>query len=105
VKKLKAAILGTGFMGRVHTEGLRRLRDVEVIAARMAEAARKFADTINIDRATANYRNLLADPDLDAVHICTPNELHFPMRKLPCRQASTYCARSLWRPRLRKPRL
>jgi predicted dehydrogenase len=81
VKKLKAAIFGTGFMGRVHTEGLRRLGNVEVIgvAARTAEAARKFADAMNIERATANYQDLLADPELDAVHICTPNELHFPM--------------------------
>ncbi|MGC2400760.1 MAG: Gfo/Idh/MocA family oxidoreductase [Acidobacteriaceae bacterium] len=83
MKKLKAAIFGTGFMGRVHTEALRRLGNVEVIgvAARTPEAARKFADAMAIERATANYQDLLADPALDAVHICTPNELHFPMAK------------------------
>src|ERR1700729_4051405 len=81
MKKLKAAIFGIGFMGRVHTEALRRLGNVEVtgVAGRTAEAARKFADTMRIERATGNYQDLLADPDLDAVHICTPNELHFPM--------------------------
>src|ERR1700691_4658689 len=68
-------------MGRVHTESLRRLGNVEVIgvAGRTAEAARKFADGLGIERATGNYQDLLADPDLSAVHICTPNELHFPM--------------------------
>jgi predicted dehydrogenase len=83
VKKLKAAVFGTGFMGRVHTEGIRRLGNVEVIgvAARTAETARKFAEALNIERATADYHELLADPTLDAVHICTPNELHFPMAK------------------------
>ncbi|HTZ57864.1 MAG TPA: Gfo/Idh/MocA family oxidoreductase [Acidobacteriaceae bacterium] len=83
MKKLKAAIFGTGFMGRVHTEALRRLGNIEVtgVAARTPEAARKFAAAMGIERATANYQDLLADPELDAVHICTPNELHFPMAK------------------------
>jgi predicted dehydrogenase len=81
MKKLKVAIFGIGFMGRVHTEALRRLGNVEVVgvAGRTAAAARKFADAMSIERATGNYQDLLADPELDAVHICTPNELHFPM--------------------------
>jgi predicted dehydrogenase len=81
MKKLKVAIFGIGFMGRVHTEALRRLGNVEVVgvAGRTAAAARKFADAMSIERATGNYQDLLADPELDAVHICTPNELHLPM--------------------------
>jgi predicted dehydrogenase len=81
MKKLKVAIFGIGFMGRVHTEALRRLGNVEVVgvAGRTAGAARKFADAMAIERATGNYEDLLADPELNAVHICTPNELHFPM--------------------------
>jgi predicted dehydrogenase len=81
MKKLKVAIFGIGFMGRVHTEALRRLGNVEVVgvAGRTAAAARKFADAMAIEHATGNYQDLLADPELDAVHICTPNELHFPM--------------------------
>lgn len=83
MRMLKAAIFGTGFMGRVHTEGLRRLGNVEVagIAARTAEQARKLADELSIPRATGDYREFLADPGIDAVHICTPNSLHFPMAK------------------------
>jgi predicted dehydrogenase len=81
MKKLKVAIFGIGFMGRVHTEALRRLGNVEVVgvAGRTTAAARKFADALSIERATGNYQDLLADPELDAIHICTPNELHFPM--------------------------
>src|SRR5277367_1717442 len=81
MKKLKVAIFGIGFMGRVHTEALRRLGNVEVVgvAGRTAAAARKFADALSIERATGDYQDLLADPELNAVHICTPNELHFPM--------------------------
>ena len=83
MKKLKTAVVGTGFMGRVHTEGIRRLGNVEVvaIAASSAEKARKFADDVGVEGATGDYRTLLADPAIDAVHICTPNALHFPMAK------------------------
>ncbi|MEA2540741.1 MAG: hypothetical protein QOH35_2107, partial [Acidobacteriaceae bacterium] len=54
MKKLKVAIFGIGFMGRVHTEALRRLGNVEVVgvAGRTAAAARKFADAMSIERAT-----------------------------------------------------
>jgi len=81
MKKINAVIFGTGFMGRVHTEGLRRLGNVEVagIAARTPDQARRFADELSIDRATGDYRELLGDPAVDAVHICTPDDLHFPM--------------------------
>jgi predicted dehydrogenase len=81
MKKMKAVVLGTGFMGRVHVEGLRRLGNVEVagIAARTVERARRFADEASIPRAVGDYRELLTDPAIDAVHICTPNALHFPM--------------------------
>ena len=81
MEKAKVAIFGIGFMGRVHTEALRRLGNVEVIgvAGRTAEAARKFADNLGIERATGNYQDLLADADVSAVHICAPNDLHYPM--------------------------
>jgi len=83
MKKLKTVIFGTGFMGRVHTEGVRRLGNVEVvgIAASSADKARKFADELGVERSSGDYRELLADPSIDAVHVCTPNALHFPMAK------------------------
>jgi predicted dehydrogenase len=81
MKKLKTAVFGTGFMGRVHTEGIRRLGNVEVaaIAASSDDKARKFADELGVERSSGDYHTLLADPAIDAVHICTPNALHFPM--------------------------
>ncbi len=80
---IKTAIFGTGFMGRVHAEGIRRLGNVEVagIAASTAERARQFADEFSIDRATGDYREFLSDPGIEAIHICTPNALHFPMAR------------------------
>jgi predicted dehydrogenase len=79
--RLRAAIVGTGFMGRVHCEALRRLGvvDVVAIAGSRLEKAHAFADAHGVDRAETDYRVLLADPEIDAVHICTPNACHFEM--------------------------
>lgn len=83
MKKLKTAVFGAGFMGRVHIEGIRRLGNVEVsaVASSSDARARKFGDEMGITRATGDYRTLLSDAEIDAVHICTPNALHFPMAK------------------------
>jgi predicted dehydrogenase len=83
MKKIKTAVIGTGFMGRVHTEGIRRLGNVEVaaVAARTLSQAQRFARELHIERAAGDYGELLADSTIDAVHICTPNELHFPIAK------------------------
>jgi predicted dehydrogenase len=79
MKKLQAAIFGTGFMGKVHTEALRRLGNVEItaIAASTQANADAFAAQQNIPFATSDWRAALAWAD--AVHICTPNVLHYPM--------------------------
>jgi len=64
---IKAAIVGSGFMGRVHAEAVRRLGSVEPIPVG--------------GRDEAAYRAALANPGIKAVHICTPNVAHFPMAK------------------------
>jgi predicted dehydrogenase len=82
-KPIRTAIIGTGFMGRVHLEAVRRLEFVEVaaIAARNVEAARRLGAGFFIPVIVADYRDVLRDSAIDAVHICTPNALHFPMAK------------------------
>ena len=79
MKKIKVGIFGTGFMGRVHTEALRRLGNIDVagVAGSSKERAQKFADEVSIEFATGDYRELIANPQIDAIHICTPNEQHF----------------------------
>jgi len=79
--RVRAAIIGTGFMGRVHCEALRRLGvvDVAAVAGSSLDKAREFAAAFGVDRAEADYRAILADPSVDAVHICTPNARHVAM--------------------------
>jgi len=81
VKTIRTAIFGTGFMGKVHTEAVRRLGNVEVAAVASIDqkSAQDFADSMNIPKASGDYREILADPTIDAVHIGTPNVLHYPM--------------------------
>jgi predicted dehydrogenase len=83
MKTVRTAIFGTGFMGRVHLEAIRRLEFVEAaaIAGRNLEAARRLGEGFLIPTITADYRDILRDPTIDAVHICTPNAQHFSMAK------------------------
>ena len=83
MRKIKTAVFGTGFVGRVHVEGIRRLGNVELaaIAEQGDERAQKFAAEVGVERSAGDYRTLLDDKEIQAVHICTPNALHFPMAK------------------------
>jgi predicted dehydrogenase len=83
MRTIRTAIVGTGFMGRVHLEAVRRLEQVEVaaIAGRNADAARRLGAGFSTPTITGDYREILRDPAIDAVHICTPNAQHFLMAK------------------------
>jgi predicted dehydrogenase len=80
---LKTAIIGTGFMGKVHAENVRRLGHVQIaaVAGSSEEKARQFGQSIGVERTTSDYKSLLKDPLIQAVHVLTPNALHFPMCK------------------------
>lgn len=83
MRRVKTAVIGAGFMGKVHSEAIRRLGHVDIVAvaALTAAEASGFAQSIGVDRSTGDYRELLADPAIEAVHVCTPNSLHFPVSK------------------------
>ena len=81
--KIKTGIIGTGFIGPAHVEALRRLGYVEVVAVaeRGQELAEAKAKSLSIPKAYGDYKALLADPEIQVVHNCTPNHLHFPITK------------------------
>jgi predicted dehydrogenase len=82
-EKIAAGIIGTGFIGPAHVEAARRLGNVEILAVAEAnqELAQQKADEMSIPRAYGNYQDLLADPDVQVVHNCTPNHLHFAVNR------------------------
>ncbi len=70
-------------MGKVHTENVRRLGNVEVAAVvgSRPERAKQFAEAMGIPKAAASLKEVLDDKEIAAVHICTPNVDHYPMSK------------------------
>ncbi len=80
--KLKVGVVGLGFIGPAHIEGIRR-QGVEVrgIAESTPELAREKARQLNIPLAYDSYEEMLKDQEIDVVHICSPNFLHFPQAK------------------------
>jgi predicted dehydrogenase len=77
---LKAAIAGTGFIGRVHARSA-RLAGAQLagVAASSPESARAAAAALGADRAFDSAEEMVRDPGVDVVHICTPNHLHLPL--------------------------
>ncbi len=77
-KSLGAAVIGTGFIGPVHIEGLRRAGvPVVGVLGSSLERSQQCAERLSIPSAYASLDELLSDPAVDVVHITTPNRFHF----------------------------
>jgi predicted dehydrogenase len=79
IQSLRAGVIGTGFIGPVHVEALRRLGVAVVAICDVADLGAKAAAKLGIPQAFADYRQLLASPEVDVVHITTPNRFHAEM--------------------------
>jgi predicted dehydrogenase len=74
----RIAVVGTGFIGPVHVEGLRRAgQEVVGILGSTPEKSRRAATALGIPRGYANFDEVLQDSSVQSVHITTPNRLHF----------------------------
>ncbi|MBU1749787.1 MAG: Gfo/Idh/MocA family oxidoreductase [Chloroflexi bacterium] len=75
---IKAGVIGLGYIAPVHMAALRALGDVEVLAVAGARpgSARAKADQLGVPRAHDDWRDLVADPQVQVVHNCTPNFMH-----------------------------
>ncbi len=84
MEKISVGVIGAGFIGPAHVEALRRLPNVEVTALAGSDepSAKAKAQTLGVPRAFGDYRKLIACEDISAVHVCTPNHLHFEISKL-----------------------
>ena len=75
-------VAGTGFIGPAHIEGLRRngIRVLGLVGSTGEKAEQKAAD-LGIPRSYASLDEMLADSEIDVVHLATPNHLHHPHAK------------------------
>lgn len=77
-ERLRAAVVGTGFIGPHHVDAVRRggYADVVAIVDRDPERGPLTARALGVERAVADLSGVLNDPSIDVVHICTPNQTH-----------------------------
>ena len=82
-KKLKVGVIGTGFIGPIHIENARRSFKAEVtaLAENSLELAKTKAALYDVPLYYDDYRKLLENKDIDVVHVCSPNFLHYQMAK------------------------
>lgn len=80
--RMKAAIIGTGQMGRAHLQGLRRIGvEVHGVLGSSLEKGERFAVENGIPHTYHGLEDLMADAQVQVVHICTPNRSHYPQAR------------------------
>ncbi len=79
IAQLKAAVIGTGFIGPVHIEALRRLGVQVVALCDLPGRVEPAATRLGIPQSFTSYRKMLRSADLDVVHITAPNRFHYEM--------------------------
>jgi predicted dehydrogenase len=82
IADIGAAVIGTGFIGTVHVEALRRIGvQVRGVLGSTAERGAARAEALGVPRAYASLDDLLADPTVECVHVTSPNDLHVSQTK------------------------
>jgi len=72
-----AAVIGTGFIGTVHVEALRRIGvDVRGVLGSTPERGAARAKALGVACAYESLDHLLSDPTVQVVHVTSPNDLH-----------------------------
>lgn len=84
-KPLNIGMIGYGFMGRAHSNAYNRVSNffdleyhpvLKAVCARDAEKAKAFANQWGYESVETDWKKLIERPDIDAIDICTPNNLH-----------------------------
>ncbi len=75
---MKIALAGAGAFGEKHLDGLKKIDSVEVVSliGRTLEATQKVAAKYGIAHVSTDLADALAMPEVDAVILCTPTQLH-----------------------------
>ena len=77
-----AAVIGTGFIGTVHVEQLRRIGvQVRGVLGSTPERGAARAEALGVARAYESLDDLLADDAVQVVHVTSPNDLHVPQSR------------------------
>lgn len=82
-KKIKVGIIGMGYIGTSHIEAIHRIGFVDLVAVTDVnyELAKKKADEFGIPKCYRTIDELIADPEIESIHDCTPNHMHTEINK------------------------
>jgi len=81
-KKFKVGVIGVGFIGPAHMEAIRRQGfEVLALAEGNQELAEQAAERLMVPKAYGDWQDLVADPEIDVVHVASPNYLHYEHAK------------------------
>ena len=85
-KQLRIGLIGTGFMGRTHSNGYNRVPNffpelaykpvLKAVCSRNLDNVKAFAEQWGYESVETDWKTLIARDDIDAVDICTPNDTH-----------------------------
>ena len=83
MENIKAAVIGTGFIGPAHIEALRRIGGVDVVAVTSGdnEGAKAVAEKYSIAKVFSTWEEIIDDKEVQVIHNCTPNYLHYEINK------------------------
>ena len=88
---MKIALAGAGAFGEKHLDGLKNIDGVEVVSliGRTLESTQKVADKYGIGHVTTDLADTLALPEVDAVILCTPTQMH-AAQAIACMEAGKH---------------
>ena len=85
-KQIRIGLIGTGFMGRTHSNGYNRVPNffpelqyepvLKVVCSRNEEKVKAFAEQWGYESYETDWRKVIERDDVDAIDICTPNDSH-----------------------------
>jgi predicted dehydrogenase len=82
IADIGAAVIGTGFIGTVHVEQLRRIGvHVRGVLGSTPERGDERARALGVERAYPSLEAVLEDPSVEVVHVTSPNHLHVPQAR------------------------
>eukprot|EP00741_Cyanophora_paradoxa_P011478 tig00020560_g11089.t1 len=75
---IKVGLIGAGRIGRVHAETLAAVpfADLAVVSDVIEAACKKLAEDFRIPKYTTDYKEILNDPSIKAVWVCSPSDTH-----------------------------
>lgn len=89
MKEIRIGLIGAGWMGKAHTTAFHNAGMIfgdnvpvfELISDVNEEQLAKMQKKLGYNRRTSNWRDVVADPDIDVVDVATPNCMHYEMVK------------------------